>query len=255
MSLFGVETLFSSPAELLLVALIVAAAQAVYVLLGFGAGLVSVGCLVLLLPDVRDAVVLLLLVCLPAELGVVRSSWKSISWRGVAALLVGIGAGIPLGAWLLRFGKPSFLLVVLGAFLVLSGVAFLRSPSARRGGWPPWVAPGVGLVSGVLTGLFGTGGPPLVLYYRASGADKAAFRGNLMAVFLLQTAVRVPVYALLGLIAAAHLVSALLLLPAVALGAWLGHRVHLGLAESGFRRLVSAALLLIGLLLLVPGAG
>ncbi len=78
--------------------------------------------------------------------------------------------------------------------------------------------------------------------------------GELLLVALIVAAAQA-VYVLLGLIAAAHLVSALLLLPAVALGAWLGHRVHLGLAESGFRRPVSAALLLIGLLLLVPGAG
>ena len=60
----------------------------------------------------------------------------------------------------------------------------------------------VGLSSGLLTGLFGTGGPPLVLYYQLSGADKAAFRGNLMAIFLLMTLVRVPSYAGMGLITA-----------------------------------------------------
>jgi len=249
----GFETVFASVPQFLLVCAILAAAEAVYVLLGFGAGLIAVGFLALLLPELRDAVVLLLLVNLPAELYVVRSSWDKISWRGVVVLFAGVAIGIPIGAWLLRWGDPRFLLTALGVFLVAVGTVFLISPRARRREHHPLVAPPVGLLSGVLTGLFGTGGPPLVLYYQLGGADKTAFRGNLMAIFLLMTAIRIPSYAAFGLITAPRLWSALAVMPAVLLGALLGNRIHLSLDENSFRRLVSTALLVIGLLLLVPG--
>ncbi len=108
---------------------------------------------------------------------------------------------------------------------------------------PRWVAGPIGLISGVLTGLFGTGGPPLILYYRLQGVDKAAFRGNLMAIFLLMTVVRVPSYAVFGLITAPRMWSALAVLPAVILGALIGNSIHLRIEEDTFRRLVSAALL------------
>jgi len=235
----GFETVFASLPQFLLVCLILAAAEAVYVLLGFGAGLVAVGSLALLLPELRDAVVLLLLVNLPAELYVVRTSWTKISWRGVMVLFAGVAIGIPIGAWLLRWSDPRFLLTVLGVFLIVVGT----------------MAPPVGLLSGLLTGLFGTGGPPLILYYQLSGIDKTAFRGNLMAIFLLMTAVRVPSYAAFGLITAPRLLSALAVMPAVLLGAFIGNRIHLELEEDTFRRLVSAALLVIGLLLLIPAGG
>ena len=199
--------------------------------------------------------VLLLLVNLPAEAWVVRRSRSEISWRGVFLLFLGVGLGIPLGSWFLRWGDPHVLLLALGAFLVVVGALFLAAPSRRRRGWPRWVAPPTGLLSGVLTGLFGTGGPPLILYFQLGGADKAAFRGNLMAVFMLMTVVRVPSYAVLGLITAPRLWSALAVMPAVLLGAFIGNRIHLRLAESTFRRVVSAALVLIGLLLLIPAAG
>jgi uncharacterized membrane protein YfcA len=39
--------------------------------------------------------------------------------------------------------------------------------------------------------------------------------------------------------------------PAVLLGAWIGNRIHLRIDEAVFRRLVSAALVLIGALLLL----
>ena len=114
----GIETVFASLPQFLLVCLILAAAEAVYVLLGFGAGLIAVGSWALLLPELRDAVVILLLVNLPAELYIVRTSWRQISWRGVLILFAGVAVGIPLGSWFLRWGDPSFLLTVLGFFLV-----------------------------------------------------------------------------------------------------------------------------------------
>jgi uncharacterized membrane protein YfcA len=118
---------------------------------------------------------------------------------------------------------------------------------------PRWSAGPVGMISGLLTGLFGTGGPPLILYYQLRGVDKAAFRGNLMAIFLLMTAVRVPSYVAFGLVTEPRMWSALTVMPAVIAGAVIGNRIHLRIEEATFRRLVSAALLLIGLLLLVPG--
>jgi uncharacterized membrane protein YfcA len=250
--MFGIETIFDSVPQFILVCLILAVAEMVYVLLGFGAGLIAVGTMALLLPELRDAVVLLLLVNLPAELWVVRSSWQQISWRGVFAIFVGVALGIPLGTWWLRWGDARFLLIVLGVFLVVVGSLFLFIRAPRGRPVAPWTTAPVGVLSGILTGLFGTGGPPLILYYQLSGADKTAFRGHLMAIFLLMTTVRVPSYALFGLITAPRLWSALAVMPAVILGALVGNSIHLRIEEATFRRLVSAALLVIGLVLLIP---
>ena len=74
----------------------------------------------------------------------------------------------------------------------------------------------------MLTGLFGTGGPPLIIYYHLAGLSKSAFRGNLMAIFLLQTCLRVPAYAVGGLLTAPRLWSGLMLMPAALLGTWAG---------------------------------
>ena len=249
--MLSVDTIFGSPWEFLAVCLVLVAAEAIYVLLGFGAGLVAVGTLALLLPDVRDVVVLLLLVNLPAELFVVVSSWREIAWRGVAVFMVGIGVAIPIGTWMLGWGNPRVLLVLLGGVLLVVGVAFLLSPADRVCRWPRWVKVPVGLLSGLLTGLFGTGGPPLVLYFQLAGVDKAAFRGNLMAIFLLMTLIRVPSYAGMGLITSERLWSSLVVLPAVMIGAWLGNSLHLQIKERTFRKLVAGALVALGALLLV----
>ena len=68
---------------------------------------------------------------------------------------------------------------------------------------------------------------------------------------LVTTVVRLPAYALSGLITTPRLVSAVVLLPAALLGGWVGHRVHIEVSEQRFRSLISVALCLIGLLLLL----
>jgi uncharacterized membrane protein YfcA len=231
--------------------LAVAIAQAVYVLFGFGAGLIAVGTMALFMPQVTDVVVMLMLISLPAEISVVARARRQIAWRGVWMVCLGLAVGVVVGTRILRFGEPRMLLTVLAAALIVASMAFLLMPSRRAVAWPGWSRPAVGLFSGVLAGLFGTGGPPLILYFRLSGANKAAFRGNLMAIFLLTTAVRLPAYALEGLITVPRLRSALVLLPAALLGGWLGHRVHLEISEVRFRQWVSVALCAIGILLLL----
>lgn len=243
-------TIFTSLPQFLLVSAIVMVAQTIYVLFGFGAGLIAVGSLALVLPDVKDVVVMLLLVNVPAESWVVYRSRDAIDWRGTLRIAIGVVVGIPVGTAILRVGEPTVILYGLGAVLVVVGAIFARLPDGHRVSWPRWVAPPVGAVSGILTGLFGTGGPPLIIYYRLSGMAKSAFRGNLMAIFFLKTFIRLPAYVIGGLVTAPRLWSGLALLPAVFLGAYLGNRIHITLAEATFRRLVSGLLTAIGLVLL-----
>jgi hypothetical protein len=242
---------FSDPVELMICCAVLAVGQLVYVLFGFGAGLISVGGLALAGVPVQDVVVLMMLVNLPAELWVVGTSRRSIRWKSVWLVCVGIALGVPIGTLVLRFGEPTGLLAALGVFLLLTGGAFLRLPSDRPVEWPRWAAPSAGSLAGVLAGLFGTGGPPLIVYYRLAGIPKTAFRGSLMAIFLLITVVRVPAYFGAGLVTLPRLLSALAVVPAILLGGWLGHRIHLELTEQTFQRSVAVALIAIGALLLL----
>lgn len=244
-------TIFTSWPQFAVTCLVLALAQMIYVLFGFGSGLIALGLLALVFPSLHDIVVLILLISLPAEAAVVWGARERIAWREILLIGVGIVAGVPLGAWALRAGEAGFLIVLLGWFLVLTGIAFLVLPQERAVVWPRWSGPPVGLLGGILSGMFGTGGPPLIIYYRLSGAAKAVFRGNLMAIWLLVTLTRLPAYGVTGLITPPRLGAALAALPAVLIGGWLGHRIHVTLSEKAFQRLVAVALALIGGVLLL----
>jgi uncharacterized membrane protein YfcA len=140
-------------------------------------------------------------------------------------------------------------LTILGVFLLVAGGTFLLIQRVRALAIPRWLAPPIGAMAGVLAGLFGTGGPPLILYYQLQGTPKAKFRGNLMSIFLSMTLVRIPVYAVSGLMTSQRLWSCLAVMPAVLVGAWLGNRLHVKIEEATFRRAVSVALVAIGFVL------
>ncbi len=104
--------IFDTLGQLLIACLVMVVTHTIYVLFGFGSGLIAVGCLAMLLPDIQDVVVLVLLVSTPAELIVVLSSRKQILWRGVLLVTLGVAVGIPAGTVILRFAEPTFILAL-----------------------------------------------------------------------------------------------------------------------------------------------
>lgn len=244
-------TVFASWPEWLAVCLVLVVAEIVYVSFGFGAGLIAVGLSAAVHPEIKDIAVILLLVNLPVEIQVIRRSWPEIQWRKVFMICLGIVFGVPLGTWILSIGNPTIVLTLLGGVLILVGLSFLFIPHNTKVRWKRWSAPPTGLISGLLGGLFGVGGPPVIIYFQLSGVNKAVFRGSLMAIFLLIALVRVPSYIIGGLITEARIWSALAVVPAVFIGCYLGTRIHIQLSEAKFKRLVSATLVFIGVLLLL----
>ena len=163
----------------------------------------------------------------------------------------GVAAGTVLGTMALRYGEPDFILTILALFLIVSGVIFLIMESHVVIQWPSWCAPLVGVLSGFLSGMFGTGGPPLIFYYQLSGMKKQAFRGHLMTIFLIMALVRYTAYSFSGLITTARFISAIYVFPAILLGIWLGNSIHIQISERGFRKMISVALIVIGMILLL----
>ena len=72
-----------------------------------------------------------------------------------------------------------------------------------------------------------------------------------MAIWMIVSLTRLPSYGVAGLLTVPRLWSGALLLPAVLVGGWVGHRIHIQFSENAFQRAVAVALALIGGLLLL----
>ena len=243
-------TLFESLEQFLLTCLIIFFAEAIYTLLGFGAGLIAISLLVAVIPSMTDIVVLVLLVCLPLEFHIAYSQRKFIDKSQILKILGGIFIGVIIGTQILKNIQNNAILLVLACFLISFSLFMLFFRFKEVLDLPNWVQWPVGLASGTLSGIFGTGGPPLVLYFQLSGANKSQFRSQLMTIFLVTAFLRVPNYLVAGLITWERVLSAVCLLPALGLGLFVGQRVHLTISEERFRKLIYLALLCIGLSLL-----
>ncbi len=260
--------LFPDTTAFVLCSLVVAGAQLIYATVGFGAGMFAMALLALLLPDLAGAVATFMVLSLVTEVWVLRHSWRHARPWLLAGLMPSMVIGLVIGAKLLAGGDVLWLKRVLGVVVLGAGLWFLREERVRRAAQespPPaergqdraarpaksWLSVPAGLASGTLAGLFGTGGPPVIVFLHGHGLDKSAFRATLLWCFLLMGGIRSGVYAYEGLLGMGELRAALWLLPATVAGAALGMAAHHRISERRFAVAVSVLLIFLGFMLLV----
>lgn len=153
---------------------------------------------------------------------------------GIAAFLLA-----PVGTWLLAHTAPGPLKIVI-AVMVLAMAGFMQA------GWKLRRRPGaatlaaVGGVAGLIQGIAGIGGPPVVAVALSRAGDPHRQRANVIgAVTALAFSTALPLWRL-GLFTEAVLWLSLLFVPSHAGAAWLGARFF---NRSGHRHYQQAALL------------
>ena len=261
--------LFPSWTVLILCGLVVAGSQLIYATVGFGAGMFSIALLALLLPDLSSAVATLMLLTFVTEACVLLRAWRQARGRLLLSLLPTTALGLWLGTDLLVLGNVGWLKRLLGVVVLAAGAWFLHrdrgriakardgaadgSPEQGRAGAAAWTGLPTGLAAGTLAGLFGTGGPPVIVFLHSYRLDKEAFRATLLWYFLLMGVLRMAGYLRVGLLTRAELTAAIWLLPASLLGMGLGMAVHHRMSDRQFGTVVSVLLMMVGGLLLIGG--
>jgi uncharacterized membrane protein YfcA len=226
---------------------------AVFVLGGIVKGVTGVGLPLVMVPlaaqfiDVQVAVALVIMaqvvtnVTQAAEGGHTLAAIRA-SWPVLAPLVIGTLIGVHV---LISIDRRSLSLILGIAFLILAAMLlFLRrlriSEQTAR-----WTGPAVGFVAGVLGGMSGMFGPPLIAYLLGRGTDPDGFVKQ-MAIFAF-TASATMLVALGGsgtmtpldfLISAAAIIPIQLGMP---LGRWLRRRI-----DPGIFRLAVLAILAAG---------
>jgi hypothetical protein len=160
-----------------------------------------------------------------------------------------MAAGSLVGAALVLLGRPQALLLALGLFAMGYAVYALSGlrPAVR---FTPRAALPFGLVGGVFSALFGSGGFLYAIYLGGRLDDAQALRVTQSTLIGLSTLTRAVLFLLAGVYADASLLAlAALLVPAMLLGSTLGRRVTLRLSRAQFMRLVNGVVLASGAVL------
>jgi uncharacterized membrane protein YfcA len=187
---------------------------------GFGFGLAAVPMLSLALPP---AEVVPLVVTLQVIIGGggLRAAWSECDWRSVGLLSPGLVLGVPIGLLILTEVPANLVRLTIGGVIAFSvwlihrGLRLPPNPSRL-------VSFGVGLASGVISGLASMGGPPVVVYLLAVGNSAARMRATAIVYFMLAGCVSFVPMAIRGLITRDVLVWAVASLPVLFGGSKVG---------------------------------
>ncbi|MFW2372749.1 MAG: sulfite exporter TauE/SafE family protein [Gammaproteobacteria bacterium] len=212
---------------------------------GFGSGLIAIPLLAHFLP-LTFVVPMVLVLDFSASVVLSRHTHLQVRWDEIRFLLAPSIVGILAGSFLLVNLPREPLLVGLGSFVIFFGLRYIfnvhnEQPISR---W--WSVP-TGLSGGLIGALFGTGGPPYVVYLSHRLHDKTQLRGTLSGLFMLDGALRVISFLFIGLLFQSGILSALLMaFPLMGLGLYLGNKVHLGISQRQQLALIGGLLLMSG---------
>lgn len=182
---------------------------------GFGTAMIFLPLAALVLPPFQA---MLALVCMDivGPLPAVPRALRDGHPRDVMRMALAMVVGVPLGLWILTVSAPEiFRWGTSGATLTL--LACLVGGFRYRGVLRRWMIWATGAASGLLTGVAGLPGPPVILFYMASSHPATVIRANLMVFLVFADIVLLVMLWIFGqFVLGAALVGTLLILPYMA---------------------------------------
>ncbi len=218
---------------------------------GFGNTLVMAPLFSFVVPN-RITTPIDLLMSVPTNAYLAWRERKAIKPGIVIPLSLMLLAGVIPGTFLLKTGDDRLLKGFLGLVVIGIGIELLTRKAGRnasRKGNPVLLA-AVGILSGILAGLYGISAP-LIAYISRTTENRSAFRANICCVFFIDNIFRLAYYMIAGILTKAILLKFLLLSPAVALGLYAGIKVDKRLREDTVKKAMVCLLIVSGAVLFI----
>jgi len=238
-----------------LILLVIAAASYIQAVSGFAFALIVMGVVPSLeLMPVADAAIIVTLLAMVNTATALSNGFANVRWREARVSLLCSLPSIAVGLYLLDLLSESSLGAVrigLAVTILISAIMLLKPPhqDAVISGLPSFAA--FGFLSGLLSGLFSTGGPPVVFQFYRQPLPLAVVRDSLFVIFFIGSAARTGLVAAHTGIEMRLLVLGALALPVVVIFTKIGQRYAPKVAGTTVRRAVFGLLTLTALTLMV----
>ena len=210
---------------------------------GFGSGLLAVPLQALKFP-LPQVVPFMLLADFSASAMIGGLHFRHVAKGEIKRLLPASLAGVALGTTLLVSLPAAALLFTLATFILVFALRFLLlRPGPFTPASPLWAYPAA-LTGGAVGGMFGTGGPPYVIYLSHRLQDKSILRATLSGMFFMEGLIRIATFVVAGLLLDGNIwLHALWALPIVVAALYTGSHIHTRLSNLQMQRLVGWLLL------------
>ena len=217
---------------------------------GFGSALVAAPVLAQAMPVAEIVPLLSLVDCTAIVINGIKLG-KKIDKGELLRLVPLMIVGSLIGIYILLSIPQRPMMLILGVFVTAYAIYTIISPPLQGHIKSVWVIP-FGTIGGVFSAMFGAGGFVYAIYLSRRLPDRDAMRGTLSAVLGLSNFTRFFVFAASGVYNDGHLpMLGVFLLPAMAVGLYLGHALTAKLDRDQFRRVFCGVLILAGGALIV----
>lgn len=238
-----------SPLQSLFAASVIFVAFLIRGIAGFGSGLIAIPLLALMLP----LTVVVPLVGLLDYIAATSHGMKhrqAIQWREILPLLPFTFAGVLTALYLFKTVDAELLRSALGGFLVLYAFYSLLSSGPGFYGSRLWAIPAGG-IGGLISALFGTGGPFYVIYLHLRHLEKTAFRATIATIFFIDGSSRILGYFFSGFYEMDTMLLLAAALPIMVIGMYVGGHIHTNISQRTFQQAIGLLLVVSGVALLL----
>ena len=215
---------------------------------GFGSGLIAIPLLSLLLP-LTFVVPCINVLDVSASLVHGWRHREHTQWRELLPVLPFTAVGVAIALYLMKSLHPAVLVHALGIFILLFAVYNFIEPQLKQHCSRSWASL-AGSIGGLIGTLFGTGGPLYVIYFQLRGLSKSVFRSTIATLFLLDGGLRFSGYVISGFYSRQMAWWIAVSLPIMALGLYIGGRIHTNISQRQFQRAIAVLLAISGIALL-----
>lgn len=192
-----------------------------------------------------------LLLGYPANVILAWQGRKAMDWKICLPLAVLVLLGSFPRILLLKNADTSVIKVLFGLVIMcIAGEMFLRERAQEKAPASRLVLGIIGVVSGILCGLYGIGAL-LAAYMSRVTEDNQSFKANLSVVFIAENTFRIAIYWFTNIITWQTAAQAIMLIPAMLVGLAAGIRSGRVLDEKIVKRLVIVLLMFSGGMLVI----
>jgi uncharacterized protein len=172
---------------------------------------------------------------------------KIIITFGVPSILLSF-----VGAFIVGELSQESLKVILGIFLIILSVLFLLRPGLKFPINLTTVVTG-GAISGLITGLVGTGGALRATFLTGFNLEKTRYIATAAVIALATDAVRIPAYMYQGFLSEQYYYYVPILFATAIGGSYIGRKIVDRIDQQTFRKIVLTAIILVSVLFIIQG--
>ena len=192
----------------------------------------------------------------PSNIILVWKERKSLNWKIWLPLTALVVAGSIPGIFLLKHTDAGLLKVIFGIVVIIIGIEMLfremksSKSSNKKSGGSKFVLVLIGIISGLLCGLYGVGAL-LAAYVSRVAENSHEFKANICVVFVVENTIRIILYAATGILTLAVLKQVVILIPFMLAAVFLGMKSSSVLNEKVIKKIVIVLLILSGIVLII----